>query len=97
MQRKYKSPPKEGSKRYRVAEIRKYPERRYALFRRAISGKSAYFTCVFGDKDEALEIARQYASESVASGDFDFAYYVVELIHRIGIEDGVMFDEPIKG
>lgn len=88
MTKTYATRPKPGTKRYLVADIANHPEKRYALFLRSKSGGNAHFKCMFGDEKDAVDVARQYASDVVARGEIDFTYYVVELKHRVGIEQG---------
>lgn len=77
----------------KIALLNNDLDARYAVFRRSKSGRAAYFQIPISSTDEAVEVARQYASESVARGDTDFTYYVVEIKHRVGIEHGKPVDK----
>jgi hypothetical protein len=59
------------------------------------SGRSAFFQCLVDSKESAVEIARQYASEQAQRGNVEFAYYVVELKHQVGIKGGKIVDMDI--
>lgn len=84
--------PKQNALEKKIALLDVNPDVRHAVFRRSKSGKAAYFQIPIEKFEEGIEIARQYASESVARGDTDFTYYVVEIKHRVGIEHGKPVD-----
>lgn len=85
--------PKGPTFRERMKAFNEMPGAKFAVFRRSASGRGAYFQVLHTDEDKAREIARTHASESVSEGHTDFTFYVVELKHRVGIEDG----KPVDG
>lgn len=91
--RVYKEPPVPGTPRHRIIDLNNNLDAKYAVFRRSSSGRSAHFQAIHETQDLALEVARIHASESVARGDTDFTYYVVEIKHRVGIEHGKPVDK----
>lgn len=95
MTKTYKTPPKPGTRRYLIADIANHPDKKYALFLRSKSGGNAHFSCLIGDEQEAINVARQFASDVVSRGEIDFTYYVVELKHRVGIEHGKPVDKAM--
>lgn len=90
--RVYKTPPIPGTPRHRIIDLNNNLDAKYAVFRRSQSGRSAHFQTIHESEDVAVEVARIHASESVARGDTDFTYYVVEIKHRVGIEHGKPVD-----
>ena len=85
--------PKQTALEKKIALLNNKLNARYAVFRRSKSGRAAYFQIPIASQEEAIEVARQYAADSVARGDTDFTYYVVELKHRVGIEHGKLVDQ----
>lgn len=75
-----------------LLELMNHPDKRWALFVRGSSANSAKFKFVFETKEEAIEKAKEYSSQRVANGSFDFTFYIVEIKHMIGIQDGKMID-----
>jgi len=94
--RTFQEPPKPETRRFYIQDLYKHPEARFAVFRRSPSGSRAFFKCVGTDIESAVERARDFAAESAGNGDTDFVYYVVEIKHRIGIENGKPVDEAVK-
>lgn len=88
--------PKEPTMRARLMRsFTETPNAKFAVFRRSASGRAAYFQALHPDEDKAREVARTHASESVGYGHKDFTYFVVELKHRVGIENGKPVDEAV--
>jgi len=83
------------SSRMRINGLHTATSRKYAVFMRSESGQSARFKAVHDTHENALEIARQHAATTAGHGNLDFTYYVVELKHRVGIENGKIVDEPM--
>jgi hypothetical protein len=76
-------------------QLDEFPGHNWAVFTREPSRNSAYFRCLLASKEEATEIARNFAAEAVARGWVDFTYYVVQIQHRVGIEKSKPVDQPI--
>ena len=95
MPREYKSPPEPGTARFRIQQLHQNESRKYAVFLRAPSGQSAKFKSLHETPEKALEVARFHASENASNGDTDFTYYVIEIKHRVGIENGKVIDKPM--
>jgi hypothetical protein len=93
--RVYKEPPAPGTPRHRIIDLNNNLDAEYAVFRRSQSGRSAHFQAIHETEALALEVARIHASESVARGDTDFTYYVVQIKHRLGIENGKPVDKAV--
>mgnify|MGYP006270028063 CR=1 FL=1 len=93
--RVYKEPPSPGTPRFRIVDLNNNLDAKFAVFRRSVSGRSAHFQAIHTSLENAIEVARIHASESVALGDTDFSYYVVELKHRVGIEHGKPVDKSM--
>lgn len=69
---------------------------RYAVFLRSPSGANAKFLKIHTSKKSAVEVARKHASDLVAAGIVDFTYYVVQIVHRVGIEHGSVVDKDME-
>jgi hypothetical protein len=82
-------------KRVYANELKNHPNHKWAIFTREVKGSAAYFRCLLDSESKAIEIARDYASEAVVRGWADFTYYIVEIKHRLGIEDGKPIDKPM--
>ena len=63
---------------------------------RSDSGCSAKFKTLHETYDVALDAARQHAATAVGHGNINFTYYVVEVKHRVGIENGKPVDAPMN-
>lgn len=88
--------PREATLRSRLMKsFAENPDAKFAVFRRSASGRAAYFQALHPDEDKAREVARLHASESVSLGHKDFTYFVIELKHRVGIENGKPVDEAL--
>ena len=83
--------PKDAKKK-RLVNLLEHPETKWAIFTRSPSGSKAYFRCIIDSQEVGVEVARQYASEHASKGLADFTYYVVEIKHRVGIENGKPVD-----
>ena len=93
--RVYKEPPIPGTPRFKIVDLNNNLDAKFAVFRRSQSGRSAHFQALHESVEKATEVARIHASESVALGDTDFSYYVVQLVPRVGIEHGKPVDTPM--
>jgi hypothetical protein len=91
----FKAEPAAGTARYKIQDLYKNPEAKFAVFCRSAQGLKAKFEATYTDSDVALEYARKYASEYASAGGSDFTYYVVEIKHRVGIENGKPVDTPM--
>lgn len=79
-----------------LLELKNRPDVKYALFVRSPTAGSAKFRFAFSDINEAKERAQEYFVKRVADGKDDFTFYIVELKHMIGIENGVFIDKEMK-
>jgi len=91
----FKEDPTVGTARYKIQDLYKNPEAKFAVFCRNEQGLKAKFEITHADVDVALEAARKYASEYASAGGSDFTYYVIEIKHRVGIECGKLVDTPM--
>ena len=87
--------PKGPSMKQRIEAMAKHPGSKFAVFMRSASGTGAHFRVIHESQDVAVDVARQHAAEMVSRGHPDFTYYVVELKHRVGIEDNRLVDKPM--
>lgn len=83
------------TRRSLVQQLHNAKNQKFAVFMRSPSGASARFKKLHDTLQDALDISRQHASEVVSRGTTDFTYYVVEIKHRVGIENGKLVDEPM--
>jgi hypothetical protein len=67
----------------------------WAIFTRKPKGEGASFYCLLPNEKTAMEVARQYASESVGRGELDFTYYVMQITHKVGMEDMKPVDRKV--
>jgi len=95
VQKTYQTQPPKGSLRQRITNLNDNLDAKYAVFRRSLSGKSAQFRTIHESIDAATEVAKIHAAEAVSNGDHDFTFYVVQLKHRVGIENGKPVDTPM--
>ncbi len=95
--KQYKSVPKPGSRRYIIQQFDKTNTKRWAVFCRSPSGQSAKFVVLHEEFSEAIETARKHAATTASHGHLDFTYFVVELKHKVGIEDGKVVDIALEG
>ena len=94
--KQYKSEPKLGSRRYIIQQFDKTNSKKWAVFCRSPSGQSAKFVVLHEHCSEAIETARKHASTTASHGHQDFTYFVVELKHKVGIEDGKVVDMSLE-
>lgn len=78
-----------------LLELKNRPKSKYALFVRSPTAGSAKFRFAFEDIEEAKNKAQEYFVNRVANGKTDFTFYIVELKHMIGIENGTFVDKEI--
>jgi hypothetical protein len=81
--------------RFHLNRLDKVDDPHWALFFRdgtRKNGKVAYFHCLIASKEEALEVARDYALKQFGRGKTNFSYYVVEVKHHLGFKDGKFID-----
>jgi hypothetical protein len=81
-------PNKPGTKARLVEVLGQNAAGKFAVFGRTPSGTRAYFRTVHDDISTAIEAAQTHAAENAAAGKPDFTFYVVEIKHRYGIENG---------
>jgi hypothetical protein len=87
--------PKGPSAKQRIQAFQQSPGFKFAVFRRSASGRSANFQVLHDTYEKALEVARTHAAENAGDGHSDFTFYVVEIKHRVGIEDGKLVDAAV--
>lgn len=91
---KIKSTPVQvGSHRFKIQALYQNPNAQFAIFMRSKSGSGARFSTVHDSMESALEMAREYAANAIRDGNLDFTFYVVEILHRVGIEGGKPIDK----
>ncbi len=61
---------------------------KFAVFRRGQSGAGARFKKLHDTYQSALTAAQEHCAETVAKGNDDFTFYVVEVKAKMGIENG---------
>ena len=87
--------PEDKVNKIELLEMKNHPGKKFALFVRSPSSNSAKFRLLFDSKEAACEKAQEYFVKRVADGKTNFTFYVVELKHMIGIEDGKLIDKEI--
>jgi hypothetical protein len=92
----YKTKPKPGTVRHTVQQLHNATDPKFAVFMRSDSGCSAKFKTLHETYDVALDAARQHAATAVGHGNINFTYYVIEVKHRVGIENGKPVDSPMN-
>lgn len=79
-----------------VQQLHSATDPKFAVFMRSESGQSAKFKFLHDSLETAIERCREYASNAISHGHFDFTYYAIEIKHRVGIERGKPVDESMK-
>lgn len=87
--------PLEQTARYLIQDLARNPKSKFAVFCRSTSAWRAKFKSVHPSVEVALDVARLHAAEYASTGKTDFTYYVVEIKHRVGIENGKIVDEAV--
>lgn len=85
-----------NSRKLSVQQLRDADCPKYAVFLRSPSGTKANFKYLHDSIDSAIDKCREYAADMASRGHVDYAYYAVEIKHRVGIERGKIIDESIK-
>lgn len=88
---------KPGSRKHTILQLDNTTQKRWAIFCRSPSGQNAKFSVVHDDFSKALEVAKAHAAQAAGHGTVDFTYYVVEIQHKVGIEDGKLVDLDLRG
>lgn len=87
---------KAPTRRTLLQPLREAVKPSFAVFMRSTTGHSAKFTRLHDSLESAVDMARQHAAEAASHGHLDFTFYAIEIKHRVGIEHGMLVDEPIK-
>ena len=57
-----------------------------------LTNKHCRFACIYPTKEKAAEQARTLAIDAIRKGSTEFVFNVIQIIHEIGMKDGVMID-----
>ena len=82
-------------RRIRVKNLNEYPDHKWAVFTRSRNGQVAQFSVIHATQEKALEVARTHAADCVANAEFDRLYFVVELKHKVGFDNGKPTDTAL--
>jgi hypothetical protein len=81
--------------RSRIKDLYKNPEYKFAVFQRSKNGLAAYFSVLHNTHESALDVARMHAATQASEGNFDAMYFVVEIKHKVGFDNGKPTDTAL--
>lgn len=81
--------------RARIQDLYKNPDYKFAVFQRSTNGLAAYFSVLHKTHESALDVARMHAATKASEGNFDVMYFVVELKHKVGFDQGKPIDSAV--